>query len=464
MRDTPTAASHITSLPPPTLRSAVADRFVPPLPLITDTTQRRLVTLLIIFATLNALLWSFVRVPGSGGPDEESHFNVIESMVTTGGLATFNGYPAGKFAQGPVRAQVAHELTPNFTAIPVALAVGMIGSENYTFNVHVARLFMVVLYTITLSLSYLTLRRLFPRSPIAPICGVSVMCTVPMFTLVHTYYNNDAPAITASTFTIFALVRASQSDFAFRDTLLLGAALALVSLHKYTGFLVFPATLLLVTWHFYNRPVPLLRTAAVALGIAALFASWWYIRNWLLYGDPIGVAYTQAAVDATGGAPIPPRARGLSPIDFATHTDWLSENFATFWAGYGREHLKLPGAAYLTFLALIATGLIGLVVRLARSASAGRTGVALRIIAVMATMHLGLWFVSFWSSYTVDVAVHGRYVFPTFLAFIVLMTVGLSEALRWTRIPSMALVTTIPIMVAANGAYFIHSILPDVNH
>ncbi len=431
--------------------------------MLTATTQTRIVALLLLFATLNALLWSFVRVPGSGGPDEKNHFGVVEQMIASGELPRFTPYEPGQFAGGPVRAQVAYELTPNLTAVPVAVVIAMLGSADYEFNVHIARLFMVALYPVTLWYAYLTLRLLFPRRSIAPLWGITVMATVPMFTLVHTYYTNDAPAIAASTIATYALIRAHHSRFATTDTLLLGFSLGLVGLHKYTGFLLFPVTVVTLIWHFYQRPIALIGNTVTVIGIATAIACWWYIRNWTLYGDPFGVGFTQAAVDASGGAPIPPRARGLSPIDFATKTNWMVENFATFWAGYGTQRLKLPGAAYLSLAALTIAAAIGLADQLTRSLWPKRADNTFPVLFILVFLHFGLWMVSFWSSYAVDVALHGRYVFPSFVAFVALVIFGMSVLSRYVPKSSLAAAGTIPIMLAANGAYFMHSILPDVN-
>lgn len=430
--------------------------------ILTAQTQQRLVTALIILATLNALLWSFVGGPGSGGPDEPSHFGVVSKMVATGGLAEFEGYPPGAFAAGPVRAQVAHEITPNAYAIPVAAVIGLIGSDNVAFNIHVAKLFSVALYPLTLWLAFLTFRRIFPDSPTAPVWGVTVMATVPMFTLVHSYYTSDTPAIAVGTLATYSIVRAAQSRFARRDILLVGGALGLVGLHKYTGFIAFPAFAITLLWSLWRQPSRLMQTAVLVLGIAAAICSWWYVRNWVLYGDPIGIAFTQAAVDASGEAPVPPRTRGLNPVEFLKESDWLGENFATFWAGWGVEKLKLPGSVYLTFLSLIVVASIGLVIRTVRARKQFFKCPKPQLLVIMGILHLGLWAVSFWSSYTVDVALHGRYVFPTFAAFVALMIAGLSGVFAWRGRVESLIILSVPIMLAANSAYFINTLLRDV--
>jgi hypothetical protein len=161
---------------------------------------------------------------------------------------------------------------------------------------------------------------------------------------------------------------------------------------------------------------------------------------------------------------VPPRARGLSPIGFAKTTNWLPENFATFWAGYGMHRLKLPGAAYISFGALVAAAAIGLSIRIAKSLSLRHTPETLPVLLILGFLHVGLWLVSFWSSYTVDVALHGRYVFPSFVAFVALVISGLSALPQPLRLSSLAAPITIPIMLAASGTYFVHVILPDVNN
>lgn len=429
---------------------------------ISAATQLRLAVAIIALATLHALLWSLVREPGTGGPDEAGYFRVVDSIAANGSLPVFEGYAPQHFAGGPVRAQVAREITPNFTAVPIAMVIAAIASSDYDLNIHIARLFMVAVYPITLSLSFLTLRRLFGSIRTAPVIGVTIMAAIPMFTLVHTYYTNDAPAIAASTCSLYALVRASQSGFCRKDSLILGATLGLVALHKYTGFLMFPATAFVVLWHFVTQPRRVLEIGITLLLSSATLAAWWYIRNTIVYGDPVGVGVTQSAINVSGGAPEAPRTRGLNLLEFIQETNWLGENFATFWAGYGLEKLKLPGAAYIVVSTLSVVAITGLFVRARRAARARELRPRSPILITCAGLHVGLWIVSFWSSYSVDVALSGRYVFPTLLPAVILLVHGLAAYATWRGQSAAIVLLTVPVMLAANGAYFFHVVLPDV--
>jgi hypothetical protein len=175
------------------------------------------------------------------------------------------------------------------------------------------------------------------------------------------------------------------------------------------------------------------------------------------------VAVTQAAVDASGGAPVPPRARGLDLWQFVSETNWVAENFATFWAGYGRVKLKLPGAVYLALAGVVILAVLGFILDAVRSRRPGGDPVTWRpLVGMMAFLHLGLWALSFWSSYSVDVALNGRYVYPTFLPFVVLVILGLTSLAAWRGRVGAVAVASIPVMIAANLAYFVHTVIPDV--
>lgn len=421
------------------------------------------VAALIAYATLNAFIWSVVRPPIFGGPDEENHFRLIQEMVDTGGWPLFQGYAENAFAGLAIRAQVAYELTPNISAVPAALLLGAFGSGEVAFDIHLARLLNVALFPITLGLAYLTLRRLFPASVLMRVWPLAVMATTPQFTLVFSYVTNDSPAIAASTFGVYALVRAYQADFGDRESVLLGVALGLVALHKFTGFMIFPVAGLTIAWALRRCPARLLKVAGIVALLVLAISLWWYVRMVIVYGDPFGVATTQAAVDASGGAPIPYRERGFSLWRFLTETEWVGENFATFWGGYGIVKLKLPAAVYILLAGLSMLGLAGLVARLVGWLRNQRRGADVNWLpAAMAMLFFGLLTLSLWSSYSVDMALHGRYLFPEFLPFISLLAIGLSTFAPLVRRAGPVVAATIPLMVAGNLAYVLFVLVPDV--
>ena len=236
---------------------------------------------------------------------------------------------------------------------------GLIDSHDFDFNTHVARLFNVALLPVTLMFAYLTLRRLLGLEQIARIFALAVMAVVPMFTLVFSYVTNDSPTIAASTVAAYLALRAWQGGFRGRDVGMLGIALGIVALHKFNGFVVFPAVGVFAIAGLWRTPLRLLKVTATLVFLALAVSLWWYVRMWVLYGDAMGLDTTKLAVDAAGTAVKAPIDSGLSAFEYAGQSGWFAETFATFWAGYGRFTMKLPGPAYIALLVTIVISVAG---------------------------------------------------------------------------------------------------------
>ena len=419
------------------------------------------VAAIIAFATVSALLWALVRVPGEGGPDETAHLGLIARVRDTGGIPVFEGFERGKFSGSPGRVINAYELTPNLSAFALASVAGAIGAHDLAATVLIGRLYSVALFPVTLTLAYLTLRRLLPNRVIERIWAVTAIATIPQFMLVHTYVTNDTPTIAFATLAIYALVRGWDEGFRWRDIVLLGVAVGLVALHKANGLIVLPMAAALMAWRLRHQPARLLTCVGAVAALALAIAGWWYVRMLLIYGDALGVATTQAAVNATGTAVATPRDQGLSPWDYAAASGWVEGTFRSFWAGYGVRKMTLPDTAYLALFAVLlvsAAGLISVIVR-TRARASRDSALWIAFAAAFAV----LWGLNFWSSWTLDgAAMHGRYVYPAIVPFAALLAVGLGEAGAWLGRSRSLLAMTIPLMIAANLAYFVRVVIPDV--
>tara|TARA_Y100000588_G_scaffold390326_1_gene495442 strand:- start:233 stop:1627 length:1395 start_codon:yes stop_codon:yes gene_type:complete len=420
---------------------------------------------LIIFATLSALLWSLLRPLLDGGPDEWNHFlQIVYPLSQNWEWPMFKGYPPGTFGESAVRAQVAYELTPNISALIHAFVLNLAGLPEMLEANRWGRIVSVAFYPLTLIISWRIFKLVFVDDPLIRLLGLTVMVTVPQFMLVHSYITNDSPAIFFSTVTIYLALRARKYRFDTTSVLLLSVAVGFVMLHKYNGFMVLPGVVALVVWEVWRDPYRLLRIAALGLIVVLLVAGWWYVRGVVVYGDLLGIDTTRVAVDASGPAPIPPAARGLNPIQFLQETNWLAENYATFWAGYGLQKLKLPGGVYIAFLLVLLASIAGMFFRFVSASSKWSSSLDRFAIVWMTAMFLGLLAMSFWSSYTVDVALHGRYLYPQFVSFVVLIMAGFTGllVLMKQRLAFALVAVAMLSMLSANVSYLINIVVPDM--
>jgi 4-amino-4-deoxy-L-arabinose transferase-like glycosyltransferase len=186
------------------------------------------------------------------------------------------------------------------------------------------------------------------------------------------------------------------------------ALLALVDLrqwHKPQG-LSWPRYVL--TWSPGHRAV--LMHWAILLALITGIAGWWYLRNWQLYGDPLGLRAFQAEFVTQ------PFAAG----DLWAWVSALSQLYASFWARFGWMNVAPP--AWVTWFYVI-IGLVGVAGLALRSPVAGHW--VLLVLPVLA----GAWVLSFALTAGL-VAWQGRLLFPALPAIAILLALGMQNVLR----------------------------------
>jgi hypothetical protein len=187
------------------------------------------------------------------------------------------------------------------------------------------------------------------------------------------------------------------------------------------------------------------RAAMVTAGVTALLTGWWFVRNGLLYGDPLGLAPYREAFG-------PGLAIGLRDLPDAFFTQ-----FRSFWGMFGWMNLPAPSWFYVMVAAFTAASVAGLAMRALRR-SRGPLGPAegavlllALVVAVQEAFQLRgiLIFGDYWTQ--------GRYLFPVLPAGAVLSAIGLSTVVGPRGVPVVALATT--VLLASNALYLLAEVI-----
>ncbi len=234
--------------------------------------------------------------------------------------------------------------------------------------VHIGRLWSVLLGVVTLAGVWVIARQLAPGSAAwLPLAVTATAAFVPQFVYGSAIINNDALAAAGGAWTLAALL-ALMRWRRWRWAALSGLALGITLLSKIGMVALAPlpiAALALANVDIYRpgggRPAPelvraqvrwVLAAGAIVYGAAAASAGWWYVRNWMLYGDPLAWQIWQ--VLAGVGRPTPTVPQFLSD---------MAGLFGTFWADFG---LRIDRQWARVFAVLMLAALAGWARRLVR--------------------------------------------------------------------------------------------------
>jgi 4-amino-4-deoxy-L-arabinose transferase-like glycosyltransferase len=183
------------------------------------------------------------------------------------------------------------------------------------------RLVSVALGTLTVLFTYLAARTIERKLQIAdgrlgstqstidnrqsaiPLLAAGLVAFNPQFLFVSALVTNDALLAALSAGLLWLIVR-TDGRRTSREAIAIGTVLGLALLTKQSAIILIPIAMLAVVRqdgreasvrreHKALAPPLLIRALApslIVLMTAALVAGWWYMRNWRLYGDLLGLA------------------------------------------------------------------------------------------------------------------------------------------------------------------------------
>lgn len=263
----------------------------------------------------------------------------------------------------------------------------------------------------TLLLVYLSTRELHESRWFA-LLTTAFVASIPTFVVVHSSVSNDPLLIFLySAGLLWLLRRWNRGTLRLRDHVLMGLILGGLGLTKLTGLSLgglLVLVLLLGVWRKKWRWRGALRSLAIMLGMTALLAGWWYVRNAQLYGDLLALEATQSIWGRE------------TPFTLSVLADELLRIWKSFWMMVGYLHAPVfaPDAfyGYTSLLALLGTaGLAGHVIR-----SRERRGLILLLLATCAVVLAML----LYGTRSVDIS-YGRLLLPAIAAFAPLVMLGL---------------------------------------
>ena len=298
------------------------------------------------------------------------------------------------------------------------------GREGFPYRgavlaIHISRLLSLAMGAVTVLATYLIAAELFPRRREVVVGAAAINAFNPQFTFISGSVSNDAMVTAISSLALLLVVRIVYRGISSRRVAILGVLVGLALLTKLSALALLPLSLvaLIVAAWRQGSWAPLFRWGAIFLALIGLLAGWWYVRNWLLYGEPLGTAtmlrtfgywHQESLKDIL-------RQRNLREVEIS------------FWATFGWGNIKVNPLIYKTlrFVTLLAG--VGLAIGMVRALRKHKldispgSGIAILLLWVIIV------FAAFVRWMQITSASLGRLLFPAISSISILLSWGLIQ-------------------------------------
>ena len=355
-------------------------------------THKHWLTLILLLYLLLGAAYSWV-VPLGEAPDEVDHFLYVRYLLEERAFPVMRPIAADNETMEANQPPLFYLLNAAVTApFPMTASADLPLNACFTFDPYdggrahfylhgaaeadplapdylafrVARLFSVLLGAVAVWLAYRLGRQLVPGDERVGLLAAGLLAFNPQFLFMMASVNNDVlTAVLGAailTFSIQAALTPSPRLFA-----LLGGLVGLGLLTKFALLAFWPLPVLAALWPVIREPLAVIRNPHSALRtphstlpnlllvliLPLLIAGWWYVRAYLLYGDPLA---WDVHLQAKGSEVL-----RTAPLTLADLRDFMVIHFQSYWAWFGWLKIKAPTWVYglLTlFGAAAATGVI----------------------------------------------------------------------------------------------------------
>jgi 4-amino-4-deoxy-L-arabinose transferase-like glycosyltransferase len=216
---------------------------------------------------------------------------------------------------------------------------------------HLARGLSILLGACTVYCTYALARLLFPGKAVLALGAMTITALTPGFVFGSALVNNDVLVALLSSIALVLMVKLYADPARWPVVVALGVVLGCAALTKLSGLLLWPLAGLVLVVSAWRRRAPgsLARAGMALFSLAALVSGWWYVRNWILYGDPTGV---NRMLDIVGRRP-----EGFGLPDALAELEGVRRSY---WALFGWFNVPVASWLYRVYDLLSVLALAGL--------------------------------------------------------------------------------------------------------
>jgi 4-amino-4-deoxy-L-arabinose transferase-like glycosyltransferase len=215
---------------------------------------------------------------------------------------------------------------------------------------HLIRLFSLLLSTASVCFVYLLVLVIFPGETALAVAATLFVAMNPQFLHISASVSNEPFSTLLSTTYLLALLNYITRKVTLKHHLMVGLLLGFCLLSKLSLVFYLPLTVAILVYVHRGNTRTLLHSLVCTLGSAGLVAGWWYLRNWLVFKDPL---LTKFLIDSQ---PWGLRSGSFS-LDYALTT--LSNTFLSFFGNFGAHQIPIGKIHLLIYAIITMLGVLG---------------------------------------------------------------------------------------------------------
>jgi 4-amino-4-deoxy-L-arabinose transferase-like glycosyltransferase len=166
------------------------------------------------------------------------------------------------------------------------------GEEKFPYagkarSAYLIRLLSIVFSAITIYFIYMVALTIFPGETTLATASALFIAVNPQFIHISASVSNESLSSMLSTMLLFTLLRYLQGHNTRKHQVIIGILLGCDLLTKISTIIYVPVTCLVIMGGFFRTKKDLLVALLITFSSAFFISGWWYLRNWLLFNDPV---------------------------------------------------------------------------------------------------------------------------------------------------------------------------------
>jgi len=371
-------------------------------------------------------LWAWV-LPFNMAPDECLHLETAKFFQTEKRLPVA-GSEEITFIERDSCMGATYISTPFLNYIVASVFINNKGLVNIERDYLAARFSSIFFGAIFVIFLYLFLSKFFAKNRLVAISSFISILLIPQVTYIFSYLNHEAYSLAASSFLLFVSLNfynlSQEGIKKTRNFLFLGLAISLQLFTKSNFYLLLLIPLVILILKLWQTKKLYLKNLFILGGIIIILSGWFFVRNYFLYKDVMGIKIYQTTVRNNFGTRTYAQA-GWNYYDVLFKSKWIEETVSSFYGRFGYMTVEIDPVMQWIFRSFIFLGIVGVIKKLSKIKnlkSSIKNNIWYFLFALLIPANIAI---SLYNTLYFDFQNQGRYLFPILIPLMVLVSRGI---------------------------------------